>query len=579
MPDGKRSPASSKRSASSSVRRTPLAKRVQPRAGTPASKRRAGTPKPMLKKAVSQATPLGTKPPLQMKPPLGSTPLGSGKKNGGATPGFSAAMAPPSKSGKRNAPAADGAPRLVSVPDRGTPDEPLRVMYYASHGKARGLVVLAPGSRGGMGPGQEHVGPRATIGQFNPRIRCIYPDVARALSNAGYAVVHLTWRLNPTRKGAPPGTLKSPTQLMLGVADIALAARYARAQQGKRGAALPLAVVGFSFGGPSSMAAGAVAVAADGGAAAAAAGATGLTPLAGVVTIGCGMRVDHRGSAAFKAIGNRLVGGASRARPHDYGGVDSESCVDAYAVAGLPLCMIHGLADVTVDPDASAAIFARASGPKAALWLEGADHHGRSRADVITATLVEWLPQLLQRPLGRGAGGEGSALGSAGGGALGGALGGGVAEGTHADADGAPPPSGEAPSVEAAADAAGRREDEGALSDEEEGSAGDGQTGSATASDADADADADAGAAGADSSRAPSELDELDCEIEELNCEVNDPPSALSTYRGDASGGESAGGMRVLSISDAGFVPPQLATFDVRPDERCPFLTGTAITL
>ena len=280
-------------------------------------------------------------------------------------------MALPVKVGKPSSkkPLANGMPRLVSVPDRSNPDDPLRVMYYcADEGvKARGLVVLAPGSRGGMGPGQEHRGPSNTIGQFNPRIGCIYPTVARELASQGYAVVHLTWRLNPTRKGAPPGTLKSPAQLRLGVADIALAARYLRAQNGKRGATLPLVLVGFSFGGPSTMAAAALAVLDDGGVAATAAGASGLAPLAGVVTIGCGMRVDHGGSAAFKAIGNALVGGASRARPHDYGGLDSESCVDTYAAAGLPFAMIHGLADVTVDPKASATIFARARGPKAFL--------------------------------------------------------------------------------------------------------------------------------------------------------------------------------------------------------------------
>ena len=50
--------------------------------------------------------------------------------------------------------------------------------------------------------------------------------------------------------------------------------------------------------------------------------------------------------------------------------------------------MVHGLADVTVDPRASAAIFESAPGPKAALWLRGADHHMRARFDELVAAVL-----------------------------------------------------------------------------------------------------------------------------------------------------------------------------------------------
>ena len=113
-----------------------------------------------------------------------------------------------------------------------------------------------------------------------------------------------------------------------------------------------------------------------------------------------GERIEYRRGIPFanrrryKLSGSLLakwcgLGGASRARPHEYGGLDSESCVDLYAAAGLPLCMIHGLADVTVDPEASAAIFARARGPKAATWLRGADHHARSRMSECILVIVD----------------------------------------------------------------------------------------------------------------------------------------------------------------------------------------------
>ena len=288
-----------------------------------------------------------------------------------------------------------GVPRSVAIADR-SGNENLRAHYYCAQGRTVGLLVLAPGSRGGMGPGQI-TGKSGTIGQFSSAIRdCIYPKLAQQLASRGIASVHFTWRLNPTRKGAPPGTLKSPAQMMLGVEDISLAARYLRAQQGEAGRTLPLVLIGFSFGGPAVMAAGALAVSDGGGERAP---GEGVAPIAAVVTMGCGMRVGKDGSSAFKETGLRLVGGSSKAKPHEYSGLDSESCVDAFAAAGLPLAMIHGLTDVTVDPEASATIFKRARGPKVALWLRGGDHHSRNRTDVVLETLGQWIPALLERPL------------------------------------------------------------------------------------------------------------------------------------------------------------------------------------
>jgi pimeloyl-ACP methyl ester carboxylesterase len=278
--------------------------------------------------------------------------------------------------------------------------------HYRPTGRPRGLVVLAPGSRGGMGPGQTP----NTIGKFSPAIRSIYSVLARKLADSGLAMIHFTWRLNPTRKGAPPGTLKAPKTLDEGVADIACAASFLRAAYGS---ALPLVLVGFSFGGPAVMAAAATALAAtadadegDGGdgdrSATGAASERGLAhssmgPLAGVVTMGCGLRVAV--GSGLEAIGVQLKGGASKARPRDYGGTDSAACTRAFAAAQLPLLMVHGLADVTVDPKASAAIFDCATGPKVAVWLRGADHHMRSRFDELIAILSNWMSGLVNEEL------------------------------------------------------------------------------------------------------------------------------------------------------------------------------------
>ena len=255
----------------------------------------------------------------------------------------------------------------------------LRIHHYRPEGgRPRGLVLLAPGSRGGMGPGQK----QETRGFFSPTIRSTYGALAPVLaSEHRFAVCHFTWRKPPTRAGQGRGTLKDPNTLREGVEDIGVAARFLRSLYGDE---LPLVLVGFSFGGPSSMAAAKASLTDPGHS---------LGPLAGVVTLGTGLRTAYGGSLV--QLGKSLRGGASRSEPHDYGGLDSEACVDAYAAVGLPLLMAHGLADTTVDPRASQAIFGRAPGPKGAVWLTGTDHQMESRYDDLLGLLLEWVPALL----------------------------------------------------------------------------------------------------------------------------------------------------------------------------------------
>ena len=126
-------------------------------------------------------------------------------------------------------------------------------------------------------------------------------------------------------------------------------------------------------------------------------GAGGLGPLAGVVSLSGGLRVARDGSTHLIAIGDGLQGGASRSLPKDYRGCDSESCVRALGTAGVPLVLTHGLADVTVDPRASEAIYDTAPGPKAIAWLDGADHHCRARFDELLQLLQRWVPALVRR--------------------------------------------------------------------------------------------------------------------------------------------------------------------------------------
>ena len=278
-------------------------------------------------------------------------------------------------------------PELRRIAEDGA-QKRLRIHHHRppGGGPPRGIVVLAPGSMGGMGPGQTP----ATWGKFNPQIRSVFSLLARQLAADGIAFAHLHWRSCPTRKGAPPGTLKSAKTLREGARDVALAARFLRRTYGPDP---PLVLVGFSFGCAAVLAAAATAL--DGGSGG---GRSALGPLAGVVTIAGGLRVGVGGPKDVEAIGDRLVGGMSRSKPREYGGRESFGCVRALARARVPLLLAHGLADVTVDPEASAAIFRMAKGPKALLWLRGADHHSRARFDVLNRCLAEWVAALLRTP-------------------------------------------------------------------------------------------------------------------------------------------------------------------------------------
>jgi len=307
-----------------------------------------------------------------------------------ASPSLKAAQPHP-----RGGPASRGAPsshpvmRVISDA-RGK----MRLLHYSPVGEVRGLVVLAPGSRGGMGPGQLP----ATIGKFDPTIRCIYTLLAHHLmSKHGLAVCHFHWRQCPTRKGAPPGTLKSPETLRDGASDVALAARFLRSVT-KTGDNLPLVLLGFSFGSPAVLAAAALSCAAASRRSNEAEPAF-IGPLAGVISLSGGLRVAVDGTPEVVSIGDKLKGGASRSRPKEYGGVDSEGCVAALASAGVPLLLTHGLSDVTVDPGASKAIYDVATGPKAILWLEGADHHCRARFDELLDALSRWVPALVHQSI------------------------------------------------------------------------------------------------------------------------------------------------------------------------------------
>ena len=158
------------------------------------------------------ATPKSTAPPkAKQKADAWSRRPSAGS---GALPAASVARRPSAGAHRREA-----ACEVEALEILGRDGAPLSIHHY-HRGVAtppQGLVVLAPGSRGGMGPGQTP----ATIGKFYPATRSVYTALARQLAARRVAVCHLTWRSNPTRPGAPRGTLKAPQTLLDGATDIA----------------------------------------------------------------------------------------------------------------------------------------------------------------------------------------------------------------------------------------------------------------------------------------------------------------------------------------------------------------------
>ena len=80
-----------------------------------------------------------------------------------------------------------------------------------------------------------------------------------------------------------------------------------------------------------------------------------------------------------------------------YGGCDTLSCLQAIGTARVPLLLLHGLRDVTIEPESTALVFEASKGPTAAVLVQHADHMMRERFDDVLSLLLNWLPDLVRR--------------------------------------------------------------------------------------------------------------------------------------------------------------------------------------
>ena len=284
----------------------------------------------------------------------------------------------------------------------------LRCIHWKPTGVVHGLVLLAPGAQGGMGPWQNPSGDSRLANPtflFSSAIPCIYNELAQQLAQAGFAVAHITWRLPPSRAGTPRSVLTSARSLLECAADVATAARFLRVahELDAQTPTLPLVLVGYCFGAAAASAAAALALtggkitkakptttalAAGGpkthifGATTPASSCSLGGPLVGVVGLSTAFRADDMKSR---------VGGNA------YGGCDSTTCAETLARFAVPLLMMHGLDDTVVDVDHAALFFEAAQGPKSLALLIGAGHTLSARSAAVVPTVLTWVRTLARR--------------------------------------------------------------------------------------------------------------------------------------------------------------------------------------
>ena len=288
-------------------------------------------------------------------------------------------------------------PPVVTVPlladawrDEGEGPRDLPALLYAPEAGKRPdlLVVCAPGSSGGMGPGIEtrfaglpiekaksqqargslyrRLGSEWSSGRphdwdGSPSVGAsdahLLPDGRRA------AVLHMTWRHCRGGVKWPGPALKRVASLRQSTDDMVSAAAFMRATFGT---GIPLALVGFSFGGPSAMVAGAALTTA------------GHAPAAVVSIAGSG-----RGGEAFEDEA-----------------LATASAVGTVAGAGVPTFFLHGTSDKNVALDVSRYLYTIAaanSAPTTLAVVEGSAHMFDHARDVAYAALSSWIRRLVDQ--------------------------------------------------------------------------------------------------------------------------------------------------------------------------------------
>uniref|UniRef100_A0A7S4UTU5 Uncharacterized protein n=1 Tax=Alexandrium monilatum TaxID=311494 RepID=A0A7S4UTU5_9DINO len=249
-----------------------------------------------------------------------------------------------------------------------------------------GIVIMAPGSNGGTGPGLElgreglplHKSQStAAFGSIYRRLGCELADPGAVYDWRGnapepspggrhappaVAVLHISWRYTHSGKKWPKGKLKLVSSLQVAANDFLAAVSFMRDTYGPQ---LPVVLVGFSFGGPAAWAAAGKLT------------AEGVPPEGVVALAGSG-----RDGSAFRELG-----------------LDTLGCMLRCSQAGVAALLLHGTADENVAVEVAQYFYSAllgyvcaGSGTSAATLavVAGSAHMFNLARDIAFSALKQW---------------------------------------------------------------------------------------------------------------------------------------------------------------------------------------------
>mmetsp|Transcript_148090 Transcript_148090/g.261112 ORF Transcript_148090/g.261112 Transcript_148090/m.261112 type:complete len:367 (-) Transcript_148090:52-1152(-) len=226
--------------------------------------------------------------------------------------------------------------------------------------KVQAVAVFAPGSCGGMGPGLKD---QDVASQFDASVKSIYTRVAQQAAKAGIASIIHSYR-EPPIDGRNIKNRKS--SLAMGVEDSLGALHYMLDPERYAGARILL--IGFSYG--------------------------------GAVVLGTASKLLEDRQLRSKVLGMSLIASATggiwwREKVEDRLEAICPAIGGLHAIfrelAGVPVSIIHGTEDKTVEPRVGKDLYMHASEPKTLVMVEGATHKLSEAKKQVEAFLLKWL--------------------------------------------------------------------------------------------------------------------------------------------------------------------------------------------
>lgn len=225
----------------------------------------------------------------------------------------------------------------------------------------RAIVIFAPGSCGGMGPGLTDT---ASASQFDASVRSIYTLVAERAAALGVASMIHSYREPPIDHR---NVKNSRSSLVMGVEDCMAAVQYMTRPE-RVGGNARIILVGFSYG--------------------------------GAVVLGAAGKLMEDRNLRQRILGLALLGSATggiwwRERADDRLSTVCPSLGGLQGIlsqlAGNPVLVVHGIDDKTLPVSVARDLYMHAKEPKGLALIEGGSHRMGEAKKAVTKFLLEWL--------------------------------------------------------------------------------------------------------------------------------------------------------------------------------------------